>query len=69
MLQQRSIAFEDIAPWQRDGIGIVWETYEKQGSDPIQGKDVLAQRRRLNEVEIGDDYSTWLTSYLEAWEK
>lgn len=66
MLQQRSIVFEAITPWQRGGIGIAWEAYEKQGFDPIKGTNVLAQRRRLTEIEIGDAYSDWLASYLGA---
>lgn len=67
LLQQRSIDFHQLPSWQRSGAGIIWETYPKQGFNPIRQVQVTAQRRRALAVEIaspGAEYAAWLTAYL-----
>ena len=47
------IDFETLPAWQRLGIGVVWETYSKEGRDPRTGQAVMASRRRLRrEMEL-----------------
>ena len=41
------IDFETLPAWQRLGIGILWETYLKEGRDPRTGEAAVASRRRL----------------------
>lgn len=36
-----------LPAWQRLGIGVLWETYLKEGRDPRTGQTVPASRRRL----------------------
>lgn len=69
LLAQRSIYFDRIPAWQRSGVGIIWETYEKAGYDPIRQMEVTALRRRAAVVDVaspGAEYSAWLTTYLGA---
>lgn len=67
LLQEHSLDFHQIPSWQRSGIGIAWETYDKQGYDPICQITVTAQRRRTATVDIAAPgaYVVWLMTYLE----
>lgn len=47
LLFQHGINFSDLPAWQRRGTGLFWEQYEKEGYNPIQGKNVFTQRRRI----------------------
>jgi tRNA(His) 5'-end guanylyltransferase len=47
LLLQRGINFDDLPAWQRRGIGIRWETYTKNGLNPLSGQTVPTRRRRL----------------------
>jgi tRNA(His) 5'-end guanylyltransferase len=47
LLFARGVNFNEVPAWQRRGVGLWWETYEKQGHDPIRGVDVTATRRRV----------------------
>lgn len=63
LLFQAGVNFNDLPPWQKRGVGLVWETYEKSGFNPLTGETALAQRRRL-QVELAlpmrDEYATFL---------
>ena len=47
LLYARGINFNELPAWQRRGVGLWWETYEKTGHDPVRGIDVTAVRRRV----------------------
>lgn len=47
LLFQQGINFNDLPAWQKRGIGLYWETYEKAGQNPITGETVTALRRRI----------------------
>ncbi|MFI0449760.1 tRNA(His) guanylyltransferase Thg1 family protein [Actinomadura sp. 6N118] len=47
MLYARGVNFNEVPAWQRRGVGLWWETYEKAGRDPVRGVDVTATRRRI----------------------
>ncbi|MEU8344557.1 tRNA(His) guanylyltransferase Thg1 family protein [Spirillospora sp. NPDC048832] len=69
LLYARGINFNEIPAWQRRGIGLWWETYEKVGHDPIRGVDVTATRRRVKverELPMKDDYRALVRSLLES---
>ena len=42
LLFQRGINFNDLPPWQRRGVGLLWEEYERPGTDPRTGTAVSA---------------------------
>ena len=44
--------FNDLPLWQKRGIGLYWETYQKESLNPKTGEKVLAPRRR---VKIDDN--------------
>jgi tRNA(His) guanylyltransferase len=59
LLFARGVNFNEVPAWQRRGIGLWWESYEKQGHDPIRGVDVTATRRRIHierELPMKADY-------------
>ncbi|GAA2095236.1 tRNA(His) guanylyltransferase Thg1 family protein [Actinomadura alba] len=59
LLFARDINFNELPAWQRRGVGLWWETYDKTGHDPIRGVDVTAARRRVHverELPMKDDY-------------
>ena len=47
LLTEREIVFRDVPAWQRRGVALYEETYEKHGVDPRTGKETVAERRRL----------------------
>lgn len=50
-LFQRGINFNDVPAWQKRGIGIVWEEYEKTGVNPKTGETKVAIRRRMKQID------------------
>jgi tRNA(His) 5'-end guanylyltransferase len=60
LLFQHGINFNDLPTWQRRGVGLYWETYEKEGYNPLEQKKVRATRRRIKvdkELPMKDEYS------------
>jgi len=47
LLFQHGINFNDLPTWQRRGVGLYWEEYEKPGFDPVREKEVVVTRRRV----------------------
>lgn len=63
LLFQRTINFNEIANWQKRGIGLYWETYEKNAMNPITGEAVIATRRRITRdmnLPIHDQYGAFI---------
>lgn len=59
LLHARGVNFSDVPAWQRRGVGLWWETYEKPGYDPIREAGVTAIRRRLRverDLPMKDEY-------------
>lgn len=67
-LFQRGINFNDLPSWQKRGIGIYWEEYEKEAWNPITQTPAIAQRRRLKinyDLSMGDEYSQFIGKLLK----
>ena len=47
LLFQHGINFTDLPLWQRRGIGVYWETYQKVGRNPLTGVESPTLRRRI----------------------
>jgi tRNA(His) guanylyltransferase len=47
LLFQHGINFNDVPAWQRRGIGLHWQTYQRPGYDPVRRTEVTAIRRRI----------------------
>lgn len=59
LLFARGINFNEVPAWQRRGIGLWWERYERPGHDPVRGTDVTATRRRIHverDLPMKNDY-------------
>ncbi|HLV97905.1 MAG TPA: tRNA(His) guanylyltransferase Thg1 family protein [Ktedonobacterales bacterium] len=69
LLFQQGINFNDLSAWQRRGVGLSWEIYEKAGYDPIQSKAVTARRRRVKIDEalpVKEEYGLYIQRLLDA---
>jgi tRNA(His) 5'-end guanylyltransferase len=67
LLFQHGINFDKIPSWQKRGIGVYWEEYEKNGLNPITGQTERALRRRLTvnqELPLRDDYALMIAALL-----
>lgn len=67
LLSHYGIDFDQVPLWQRRGVGVYWQTYEKAGYDPVQGEAVLARRRKITrqlELPVADAYSEFLQALL-----
>jgi tRNA(His) 5'-end guanylyltransferase len=59
LLLRHGVNFNDLPTWQRRGVGLWWETYERPGYDPVRGTEVTASRRRIavdRELPMKDAY-------------
>ncbi|OAI54373.1 tRNA 5'-guanylyltransferase [Planctomycetaceae bacterium SCGC AG-212-F19] len=59
LLFQRGINFNDVPTWQRRGVGLYWEGYDKEGYNPKLNQKVTARRRRIKvdrELPIKEAY-------------
>ena len=68
LLFQQGINFDKIPAWQKRGIGVYWQDYEKIGLNPITGKTEKALRRRLavnEELPLRDEYAQMIVDILE----
>ncbi|OUS23988.1 guanylyltransferase [Gammaproteobacteria bacterium 45_16_T64] len=66
-LFQKGINFNDLPSWQKRGMGVYWETYEKDAVNPKTGQAVKAQRKRLKvdlDLPMKDQYSDFIGSIL-----
>jgi tRNA(His) guanylyltransferase len=63
LLFERSINFAKLPPWQRRGVGLYWETYEKAGKNPKTGQTSKATRRRMavdDQLPMRKDYERFV---------
>ncbi|MEV0404482.1 tRNA(His) guanylyltransferase Thg1 family protein [Actinoallomurus sp. NPDC050550] len=70
LLFARGVNFNDVPVWQRRGIGLWWESFERPGRDPVRGA-VTAVRRRLHvesDLPMKDDYRDLVRRIAEAEE-
>lgn len=63
LLFQHGVNFNDLPSWQKRGIGVYWEDYQKTAVDPRTGEPVSATRRRLRrdlELPMRDAYDAFV---------
>lgn len=69
LLFQHGINFNNLPAWQRRGVGLYWEEYEKVGYNPIQNQEVVAKRKRVKldeELPMKDAYGQFIHNILDA---
>lgn len=67
-LFQHGINFNDLPDWQKRGIGISWETFEKEGWNPQTQTSVVTQRRQLKvdyDLPMREEYSEFIAQLLK----
>jgi len=68
LLFQHGVNFNDLPTWQKRGIGLYWEDYDKEGFNPVSGEKVLAKRRRIKtdlELPMKEAYSDFIAGIVE----
>ncbi len=66
-LFQHGLNFNDLPSWQKRGVGIYWEEFEKKGFNPKTQATVVAQRRRIvvdYDLPMGERYSELIRKIL-----
>jgi tRNA(His) 5'-end guanylyltransferase len=69
LLFRQGINFNDLPLWQRRGVGLVFETYERPATNPKTGEAILAIRRRVRrllELPMKDAYSDFLRALVAS---
>lgn len=67
LLFSRGINFDQLPSWQKRGIGIWKEPYEKEGFNPVTGKQEMAVRNRMKteyELPLGEAYAEMVCGLL-----
>lgn len=68
LLFQHGINFNDLPTWQRRGVGLYWEEYQKQGYNPVHAQEVVAIRRQIKvdeELPIKEAYEEFMYRLLD----
>jgi len=68
LLFQHGINFNDLPRWQRRGVGLYWERYEKEGYNPITQQTEVTTRRRVRidqDLPMKEEYANFLQSIFE----
>jgi len=63
LLFQNGINFNDVPNWQKRGVGLYWEEYDKPARNPLTGSEVFARRRRLKkdyELPMKEQYGDFV---------
>lgn len=69
LLFQNGVNFNDLPNWQKRGIGLYWETYEKPGLNPKTNETVMAERRRIHvdyDLPMKEAYDEFIRNLLRA---
>ncbi|MHC4984124.1 MAG: DNA polymerase IV [Planctomycetota bacterium] len=69
LLAEHGIVFADLPAWQRRGIGLYWESYEKPGFDPKARREVIAMRHRVrvdDDLPAAEDYARLVRRVAKA---
>ena len=67
LLFQQGINFDKIPAWQKRGVGVYWEEYEKTGLNPITGQMENAVRKRLivnDDLPLREEYAQMISSFI-----
>ncbi len=67
LLFSRGINYNDLPLWQKRGIGLWYEKYEKEGVNPMTGQTEAVTRRCLcteYELPTGDAYGELISRFV-----
>lgn len=67
LLFQFGINFNDVPGWQKRGVGLYWEEYDKPATNPVTNEPVVARRRRVRrdfDLPMKNEYGQFVRSFL-----
>lgn len=66
LLFGQGINFNEVPDWQRRGAALFWETYEKEGMNPLTQQAVQVMRRHIAVMcpPMGEAFDTLVRSFL-----
>lgn len=68
LLFENGINFNELPAWQKRGVGLYWEPFERPARDLNTGQPTVAARRRIRrdlELPMKEEYSTFLRCIIE----
>ncbi len=68
LLYQFGINFNDLPAWQKRGVGLYWEEYDKLAVNPMRNEEVVARRRRIRtdyELPMKEEYGHFVRSLMQ----
>jgi len=68
LLFEYGINFNNLPNWQKRGVGLYWENYEKKAFNPKTGEKVVAKRNRIKtdyDLPMKDEYSEFIHEFLK----
>ena len=69
LLFQYGINFNDVPRWQKRGIGVYWEEYDKPSVNPITNEEITARRRRIRtniDLPMKDEYGQFVRDLVST---
>ena len=66
LLFENGINFNEVPNWQKRGVGLYWEEYEKRAFNPVAKEEVVAQRRRVKrefELPMKEEYGEFVRAF------
>ncbi|HYN87857.1 MAG TPA: hypothetical protein VER55_04980 [Ardenticatenaceae bacterium] len=69
LLFQLGVNYNELPAWQKRGVGLVYEHYDKAATNPITGEEVVARRRRIRtllDLPRKDDYDAFILNLLAS---
>lgn len=67
LLFQNGINFNDLPNWQKRGIGLYWEAFEKVGINPLTNEEAAAWRQRIkveNNLPMNEEYKQFISDLI-----
>ena len=67
LLFSRGINYDNLPSWQKRGVGMWMEQYEKEGRNPLTGETKMTTRSRIHvdyELPLGDEYGKLIRKFI-----
>ncbi|MDB5389091.1 MAG: hypothetical protein JWM11_4737 [Planctomycetaceae bacterium] len=67
LLLELGVNFNDLPNWQKRGVGLYWNDYDKPTRNPITGDEFVSRRREVRknfELPMKDQYSRFVLKLL-----
>jgi len=68
LLFEHGLNYNDVPNWQKRGIGLNWEEFDKSAKNPVTGEQVIARRRRIKrdfDLPMKEKYGDFIQSILK----